>query len=73
VKATTVTPVVEPDVTLTMTMQEARNWWIITGHMKPAFLAGMFPGFDGDRIDEMYDGVEDMYSALLDVVRYEDE
>ena len=63
-KATTVTPVVEPDVTLTMTMQEARNLRLAIGPLGQVSLRRLLADSDDKRIDELCVTTYDTYQTL---------
>jgi len=69
VKATTVTPVVEPDVTLTMTMQEARNLREVFAYITLPELRVLLPGRSQDEITELDTTVDDVYKTLGAVTR----
>ena len=68
-EATTVTPVVEPDVTLTMTMQEARNLREVFAYIVGPELRVLLPGRSQDEITELDTTVDDVYKTLGAVTR----
>jgi len=70
VKATTVTPVTEPDVTLTMTMLEARQLRSVLGEIGREALRRLLPDADGASIADLDDTIYDTYMALASVAGF---